>query len=149
MKFRKRTKILLIVQLLLLLFICCTPSKKQIAVSTGLWGPQILWNRIRDFGAVPASFGNLVLLAASAFTALKPQKTCPFVKSGPVFLVICSVMTVIGTSWTGGVVRLEQFPLMPFSFWIYLLNHACVFSLWWTAAGMAALPMLCGRKNGD
>lgn len=145
MKLSKTTKILLVVQLLLFIFICCTPSKKQLASTVGLWGPYILWNRIRDFAAIPISIANFVLLLCSVLSVWSKRKFCFSARFRRPLLVLCAFMAMTCLYWTIGVIRMEQFPLMPAPVWTYLLHHPYVFSLWWAAAGVFCF--LCKRKT--
>lgn len=67
MKLPRFTKALIAVGLLLILFICLMPSKKALSSTAGLWGSRILWNRVRDFGAIPLSCGVWLTAAGSAY----------------------------------------------------------------------------------
>ncbi len=145
MKLSKTTKILLVVQLLLFIFICCTPSKKQLTSTVGLWGPYILWNRIRDFAAIPISIANFVLLLCSVLSVWSKRKICFSARFRRPLLVLCAFMALTGLYWTIGVIRMDQFPLMPTPVWTYLLHHPYVFSLWWAAAG--GFCFFCKRKT--
>ena len=146
MKLSKRAKALLAVQLLLFVFICCTPSKKQLASVIGPWGQHILWNRIRDFAAIPISLGNMVLLLCSCTSN---QEKYFSVKFRYPLLVICVLMTVIGIFSTVGVIRIAQLPLMPPHIWSYLLNRPYVFSLWWIVTGISFFLLSRSKRTTD
>lgn len=146
MKLSKRAKALLAVQLLLLVFICCTPSKKELASITGPWRQHILWNRIRDFAAIPISLGNMAVLLCSC---VSNQEKSFSLKSQSTLSVICVIMTVIGIYWTIGVIRMTQFPLMPAHIFTYLLNRPFIFSLWWTVTGIFFFLLSHSKRATD
>lgn len=138
MRLSRFTKVLLILQLLLAIGICCTPSKGQLQSITGLWGPYILLNRVRDFGLIPLSFGTAVCLVGSVCTRF--WKLEFLAKLWKALYVVCAVMAALGIYWTVGTVCMIQLPLMPNRIWLYFLKHSNILSLWWIAA---AILFLC------
>ena len=145
MRVSKITKVLLLVQLVLLICICCMPSKSRLSSVTGLWGPYIVLNRVRDFFLIPVSFGTAVCLLGSACLLFKKQRFTAKLQNA--ILVICAIMTVCGIYCTVRIVRMEEILFLPTQWWLFLLNHSFVLSLWWIADGILALLAGAGRKK--
>lgn len=145
MRVSKITKVLLLVQLVLLICICCMPSKSGLSSVTGLWGPYIILNRVRDFFLIPVSFGTAVCLLGSACPFFRKQKFTAKLQNA--LLVICAIMTVCGIYCTVRIVRMEEILLLQIQWWLFLMNHPVVLSLWWIADGILALLAGAGRKK--
>lgn len=145
MRVSKITKVLLLVQLVLLICICCMPSKSRLSSVTGLWGPYIILNRVRDFFLIPVSFGTAVCLLGSACPFFKKQRFTAKLQNA--LLVICAVMTVCGIYCTVRIIRMEEILLLQIQWWLFLMNHPVVLSLWWIADGILALLAGAGRKK--
>lgn len=145
MRVSKTTKVLLLVQLVLLICICCMPSKSRLSSVTGLWGPYIVLNRVRDFFLIPVSFGTAVCLLGSACPFSRKQRFTTKLRDA--LLVICAVMTVCGIYCTVRLIRMEEILFLPTQWWLFLLNHPVVLSLWWIADGFLALLAGTGRKK--
>lgn len=145
MRVSKITKVLLLVQLVLLICICCMPSKSRLSSVTGLWGPYIILNRVRDFFLIPVSFGTAVCLLGSACPFFRKQRFTTKLRDA--LLVICAIMTVCGIYCTVRIIRMEGILLLQIQWWLFLMNHPVVLSLWWIADGILALLAGTGRKK--
>ena len=145
MRVSKTTKVLLLVQLVLLICICCMPSKSRLSSVTGLWGPYIVLNRVRDFFLIPVSFGTAVCLLGSACPFFRKQRFTTKLRDA--LLGICAIMTVCGIYCTVRIVRMEEIVFLPTQWWLFLMNHPVVLSLWWIADGILALLAGAGRKK--
>lgn len=148
MKLPRFAKMLIAVELLLIVFICLAPTQEAISAGGGLWGPKILLNRIRDFGAVPVSCGLLTVLAGTFFLS-GIQKREPGLQKGRVcpFSLGFSAMAVVGIYWTVSTVRLVRAPLIPERPWLYLVTRQGWFCLWWAAAAILLLCALYKPKS--
>lgn len=145
MRVPKITKVLLLVQLVLLICICCMPSKSRLSSVTGLWGPYIVLNRVRDFFLIPVSFGTAVCLLGSACPFFRKRRFTTKLRDA--LLGICAIMTVCGIYCTVRLIRMEEIVFLPTQWWLFLLNHPVVLSLWWIADGILALLAGTGRKK--
>ena len=145
MRVSKTTKVLLLVQLVLLICICCMPSKSRLSSLPGLWGPYIVLNRVRDFFLIPVSFGTAVCLLGSACPFFRKRRFTTKLRDA--LLGICAIMTVCGIYCTVRIIRMEEILFLPTQWWLFLLNHPVVLSLWWIADGILALLAGTGRKK--
>ena len=143
-------KILLVLLLLLLVFICCAPSRRALDASQGLWGARVLWNRVRDYGAIPVSFGIGALLLGSVYLSCVRKQTPHFPKKRQLpALLVCGLLMAVGIYWTVSLIRIVQLAWLPFSVWTYLLEHRVFLCLWWIATGLLLLLPIYGPKAAD
>lgn len=143
MKLSHFTKTVVFIQLLLGLFILFAPTRTDINTASGLVGSVIILNRIRDYAAIPLSFGMVTLLIGSLyFTGFKKWIIQP-PKNVRIFLFCCFLlMATVGAYWTLGFIRMEVYTPMSVRMGYYLMEHRQWIDLWWVLTGIFLLSSL-------